>query len=252
MKPAVVASTSKVKATQSIPKQNIKVYEKQINLTSTRKDTSIAKMNEVDKKDTIKEVKSIVALTKPVVKPIFKPIFKSTVDSTSKPNVVVAKPIIQVASPSTYVDDEISKAEILKALDSLATLKREQERIVEYLTKRINKKPIDVFVSSDSVSIEIYDNAIHDKDSVSIIYNNRIIVDKQELKVNKPIKFKLLVDKNKKYNELIMVAENLGIDPPNTAVMFVTEKNGRRQQVLLSTDMQHNEVVYFIRIGKDK
>lgn len=251
LKPAVVASTSKVKVTQSISKQNIKVYEIQINLTSTRKDTSIAKMNEVDKNDTIKEVKSTVALTKPVVKPIVKPIIKSTVDSTSKPNVVVAKPIIQVASPSTYVDDEISKAEILKALDSLATLKREQERIVEYLTKRINKKPIDVFVSSDSVSIEIYDNAIHDKDSVSIIYNNRIIVDKQELKVNNPIKFKLLVDKNKKYNELIMVAENLGIDPPNTAVMFVTEKNGRRQQVLLSTDMQHNEVVYFIRIGKE-
>lgn len=251
LKPAVVATTSKVKVTQSISKQNIKVYEKQINLTSTRKDTSIAKINEVDKKDTIKEVKSTVAFTKPVVKPIVKPIIKSTVDSTSKPNFVVAKPIIQVASPSTYVDDEISKAEILKALDSLATLKREQERIVEYLTKRINKKPIDVFVSSDSVSIEIYDNAIHDKDSVSIIYNNRIIVDKQELKVNKPIKFKLLVDKNKKYNELIMVAENLGIDPPNTAVMFVTEKNGRRQQVLLSTDMQHNEVVYFIRIGKE-
>ncbi len=160
------------------------------------------------------------------------------------------KPEVKVAEASTYTD-EMAKEEILKALDSLATLKREQERIVEYMTKRINKKPIDVLVSSDSVSIEIYDNAIHDKDSVSIIYNNRIIVDKQELKVNKPIKFKLKVDKNKKYNELVMVAENLGSEPPNTAVMFVTEKSGRRQQVLLSTDMTHNEVVYFIRIGKE-
>ena len=158
---------------------------------------------------------------------------------------------VKVAAPSTYVDEEISKAEILKALDSLATLKKEQERIVEYLTKRINKKPIDVFVSSDSVTVEIYDNAIHDKDSVSIIFNNRIIVDKQELKVNKPIKFKLKVNKDKKFNELIMVAENLGAEPPNTAVMFVTEKNGRRQQIMLSTDMLHNEVVYFIRIGKE-
>lgn len=160
------------------------------------------------------------------------------------------KPEVKVAEASTYTD-EMAKEEILKALDSLATLKREQERIVEYMTKRINKKPIDVLVSSDSVTIEIYDNAIHDKDSVSIIYNNRIIVDKQELKVNKPIKFKLKVDKNKKYNELVMVAENLGSEPPNTAVMFVTEKSGRRQQVLLSTDMTHNEVVYFIRIGKE-
>jgi hypothetical protein len=50
---------------------------------------------------------------------------------------------------------------------------------------------------------------------------------------------------------MIMVAENLGAEPPNTAVMFVTEKNGRRQQIMLSTDMLHNEVVYFIRIGKE-
>ena len=84
-----------------------------------------------------------------------------------------------------------------------------------------------------------------------VIYNNRIIVDRKELKVNNPIKFKLKVDKNKKNNELVLVAENLGVEPPNTAVMFITEKSGRRQQVMLSTDMTHNEVVYFIRIAKE-
>lgn len=167
----------------------------------------------------------------------------------NKPDAQPSKKVI-VANASQYSDDN-AKEEILKALDSLATLKKEQERIIEYMTKRINKKPIDVFVSSDSVTIEIYDNGIHDNDSVSIIYNNRIVVDKQELKVRKPITFKLKVDKNKKYNELVMVAENLGSEPPNTAVMFVTEKSGRRQQVMLATDMTHNEVVYFIRIGKE-
>ncbi len=163
---------------------------------------------------------------------------------------VSKKETVKVIAQDKNDEGQITKEEIIKALDSLAKLKREQERIVEYLTKRINKKPIDVFVSSDSVTVEIYDNAIHDKDSVSVIYNNRIIVDRQELKVNNPIKFTLKVDKNKKLNELVMVAENLGSEPPNTAVMFITEKSGRRQQVLLSTDMTHNEVVYFIRIGK--
>jgi outer membrane protein OmpA-like peptidoglycan-associated protein/PHD/YefM family antitoxin component YafN of YafNO toxin-antitoxin module len=190
----------------------------------------------LDKKATevvkeVKEIKEVKVETKPVAQ-------------TQKEEKVI------VASASEY-NDEMAKEEILKALDSLATLKKEQERIIEYMTKRINKKPIDVFVSSDSVTIEIYDNGIHDNDSVSIIYNNRIVVDKQELKVRKPITFKLKVDKNKKYNELVMVAENLGSEPPNTAVMFVTEKSGRRQQVMLATDMTHNEVVYFIRIGKE-
>jgi len=163
---------------------------------------------------------------------------------------ILVKPNADIA-PNEKMEEELSKEEILKSLEILAKLKQEQDRIVAYLTKRINKKPIDIFVNSDSVTVEIYDNAIHDKDSVSIIFNNRIIVDKQELKVNQPIKFSLKVDKNKKLNELVMIAENLGSDPPNTAVMFVTEKSGRRQQILLSTDLTHNEVVYFIRIGKE-
>jgi outer membrane protein OmpA-like peptidoglycan-associated protein len=161
----------------------------------------------------------------------------------NKKSRVINMPIIEV-------EEELSKEEILKSLEVLAKLKLEQERIVEYLTKRINKKPILIYVSSDSVSIEIYDNGIHDKDSVSILYNKRIVVDKQELKVNKPIKFKLKVDKDSKNNELIFIADNLGSEPPNTGVMFITEKSGRRQQIVLSTDMTHNEVIYFIRIAK--
>ena len=168
---------------------------------------------------------------------------------SAKPNVIVAKSDI-VSKPTVAVEEDMTKEEILKSLDILAKLKLEQERIVEYLTKRINKKPILIYVSSDSVSIEIYDNGIHDNDSVSVIYNKRIVVDKQELKVNKPIKFKLKVDKESKNNELVLVAENLGTEPPNTGVMFITEKSGRRQQVVLSTDMTHNEVIYFIRIEK--
>ena len=148
------------------------------------------------------------------------------------------------------MEEDLTKEEILKSLDVLAKLKLEQERIVEYLTKRINKKPIFIFVTSDTVAIEIYDNGIHDKDSVSVIYNKRIVVDREELKVNKPIKFKLKVDKVAKNNELVFVAENLGSEPPNTGVMFITEKTGRRQQVILSTDMTHNEVIYLIRIEK--
>lgn len=168
---------------------------------------------------------------------------------TAKPNVIVAKSDL-VSKQTVAVEEDLTKEEILKSLDVLAKLKLEQERIVEYLTKRINKKPILIYVSSDSVSIDIYDNGIHDNDSVSVIYNKRIVVDKQELKVNKPIKFKLKVDKESKNNELVFVAENLGTEPPNTGVMFITEKSGRRQQVVLSTDMTHNEVIYFIRIEK--
>ena len=239
--------TTKLEAPKVAANKPVVIKKDTIALAAV-KATAVKKVSVAKQVDTLinKDTLAIAAVksslpTKKITTPE-KPKFISTPINTT--------PAI-IASPSNYKDEELSKAEIILALDSLAKLKIEQERIVEYLTKRINKKPIDVFVTGDSVNIEIYDNAIHDKDSVSIIYNNRLIVDRQELKVNKPIKFMLKVEKNKKYNELIMVAENLGINPPNTAVMFVTEKSGRRQQVLLATDMTHNEVVYFIRIGKE-
>jgi outer membrane protein OmpA-like peptidoglycan-associated protein len=168
-------------------------------------------------------------------------------DTTEKKKTTVDKTITEVKPVQS---EGLSKEDIIKALDSLSNLKKEQDRIVDYLTKRINNKPIEIFVSSDSVTVEIYDNGTHDKDNVTVIYNRRIVVDKQELKVNQPIKFKLKVDNNKKNNELIMVAETLGSSPPNTAVMFITEKSGKRQQVMFNTDLTHNGVVYFIRIGK--
>jgi len=168
----------------------------------------------------------------------------------AKDSIAAAKLKSFTAKSTDLEEADLTKEEILQSLETLANLKKEQERIVEYLTKRINKKPIYIFVSSDSVDIEIYDNGIHDRDSVSIIYNKRIVVDRVELQVNKPIKFKLKVDKDSKNNELVFVAENLGSEPPNTGVMFITDKPGHRQQVVLSTDMTHNEVVYFIRIAK--
>jgi hypothetical protein len=147
-------------------------------------------------------------------------------------------------------EERISREELLAALDSLAKLRREQERIVDYLTKRISKKPIEVFTYADSVTVEIFDSGIHDKDSVSVIYNKSLVVDKHELKVDKPIKFKVRVDKERKNNEMVIVAENLGTYPPNTAVMIITDKFGKHEEIMLSTDLTTNEVVIFIRIDK--
>jgi hypothetical protein len=256
IKPVVKKETVVKNANQFPKKDSLASIVNQI----AKKDTIVKTMKPVVKKDTVvKSVKSIVKkdtvakLSKSVI--IKDTSYTATVNANLKKRKDSVKQknssVIIAKASELEADEELSKEEIVKALDSLAKLKREQERIVDYLTKRNNKKPILVFVNSDSIKVELYDNAIHDKDSVSVIYNSRIVVDRQELKVNQPIKFNLKVDKNKKHNELIMVAENLGSEPPNTAVMFITEKSGKRQQVLLSTDMTHNEVVYFINISKN-
>jgi outer membrane protein OmpA-like peptidoglycan-associated protein len=178
----------------------------------------------------------------PVVQPTTYNLKPTTVQSDT---ISIAK-----AQLTTDEEDRITREELLAALDSLAKLRREQERIVEYLTKRINKKPIEVFTYADSVTVEIFDSGIHDKDSVSVIYNRTLVVDKHELKVDKPIKFKVRVDKERRNNEMVIVAENLGTYPPNTAVMIITDKFGKHEEIMLSTDLTTNEVVIFIRIDK--
>jgi outer membrane protein OmpA-like peptidoglycan-associated protein len=186
-----------------------------------------------------------------VVKPQPKQPFVQPTTYNLKPTTVQSDTIsIAKAQLTTDEEDRITREELLAALDSLAKLRREQERIVEYLTKRINKKPIEVFTYADSVTVEIFDSGIHDKDSVSVIYNRTLVVDKHELKVDKPIKFKVRVDKERRNNEMVIVAENLGTYPPNTAVMIITDKFGKHEEIMLSTDLTTNEVVIFIRIDK--
>lgn len=226
----------------------------------------LTKPIKIEAKPKVAIAKTVVKFTPPVIKEVENPVIKVEPQVVKeKPAVKVApvvkeveKPLVKVTSapkvaPAQKVVEEeesISKAEILQALDSLAKLKIEQERIVNYLTKRINKKPIVVYTESDVVNVEIYDSGIHDKDSVSIIYNNRIVVDRKELNVKNPIKFTLKVSTNPAANQLIFVAENLGFDPPNTAVMIITDKNNKRQEIILNTDLTHNEVVHFIKIVK--
>ena len=45
---------------------------------------------------------------------------------------------------------------------------------------------------------------------------------------------------------------NLGTLPPNTAVMIITDQFNKRQEVFLTADLSHNEVVYFIKIINPK
>ncbi len=249
----IIKKDTVVKAIAKPIIDSVKVTPKPI----IKKDTIVkANPKPIIKKDTVVKV-----ITKPIIDSVTatpKPINKkdTLVKATPKPIInkdsIAKQQLVLKKNKETQIEDSITRKEILAALEELSKLKREQERIVEYLTKRINKKPIEIYTNADSVTVELYDSGIHDNDSVSVIYNSHLVVDKQELQVNKPIKFNLKLDKTKKYNELVLVAENLGTLPPNTAVMIITDQFNKRQEVFLTADLSHNEVVYFIKIINPK
>jgi len=99
-------------------------------------------------------------------------------------------------------------------------------------------------VESNTIRVDIYDNGEVDGDSVSLVYNGKLILSKRRLNTT-PIKLNLKVDQDKEVNELTMYAENLGTYPPNTALMIITD-GPNRYEVRISSDLEKSGVIKFI------
>ncbi len=95
----------------------------------------------------------------------------------------------------------------------------------------------------DSVELELYDNGEIDGDSVSLYMNGQLVVSHLKLD-SRPMVMKLALDKSLPVNKLILYAENLGILPPNTALMEINTR-GKKYNIFLSTDFRRNAMVEF-------
>lgn len=97
-------------------------------------------------------------------------------------------------------------------------------------------------VMGDSVKLEFYDNGAVDGDSISVFYNNNLIVQHLML-TEKPAPFMIKIDKSIANNEIVMYAENLGTEPPNTALLVVTD-GPRHYEVDVSSDLKKSGTIY--------
>jgi hypothetical protein len=130
----------------------------------------------------------------------------------------------------------LQDTEPAKPLPENKTGNKLQRRIDIQSLVEINEK------EADSIKIDIYDNGIVDNDTVSVYFNDLMIIT-QKMISQKPISFYVKPDK-KKLNKLILVAENLGSIPPCTAFMIVTTKR-KRYEVNLSSDTHSNAAIEF-------
>jgi hypothetical protein len=51
---------------------------------------------------------------------------------------------------------------------------------------------------------------------------------------------------------MILFAENLGLTPPNSALMVITDGDKKRTEVNVTSDLEHNTVIYFIKVKREK
>ncbi len=112
------------------------------------------------------------------------------------------------------------------------------------LTKRKAELVKEIRVDTGIIKIDFYDNGQIDGDTISVYVNNMPVVSNKCLGT-KPVSINVKIDLHKTEQEVIMVGENLGTIPPNTALMIINAGE-KRYQLYLTSDEQKNAMVRFI------
>jgi hypothetical protein len=119
-------------------------------------------------------------------------------------------------------------------------------KVISYVTeneynKRENVIANEIEVESDSLLVSIYDNGEIDGDIISIFYNKQLILYNQKL-THKSIKINLQLDSKQASNEISMFAENLGLIPPNTALMIIDDGKNKHE-IRVSSSLEKNATI---------
>ncbi len=178
------------------------------------------------KKDTAKAKVSPPIVKKPVVTP--KPVIRK--DSA------VVKPVTGNIAKN---DSAIRKSKPVLITPAPPDIKN---RINE-LVKTLN-------ISSNQVTVKLFDNGEIDGDTISVYLDNKLVLSDRRLTAA-PLILRFDMNEQQDEHELTMVAENLGTIPPNTSLMIV-EAGTQRIEVRITSNEQKNAVVKFRYLKPDK
>jgi hypothetical protein len=183
-----------------------------------------------------------VTPSKPLQTPAGKPVTPQT-----QPSALAATPRIQPPTAGTRErpadpapTNPIARAEtgksqtppvVSSAAPTASAPDNNSDRIEQRTKRYIEVIELDV----PQFKVELYDNGQVDGDTVSLFFNNKLMVAQKRLSTT-PISLDLVLDRNKPDNELVMYAENLGSIPPNTALMVVTARDKRYEVNITSTE----------------
>jgi hypothetical protein len=102
----------------------------------------------------------------------------------------------------------------------------------------------EIEVDTGMIRLDFYDNAEIDDDTISVFVNRKNLLSKERLSARPSTAF-IKIDLENTFQEIEMVADNLGRIPPNTALLIVTAGTKRYRLYLTSTEKK-NAMVRFI------
>ncbi len=138
-----------------------------------------------------------------------------------------------VCEPGTIVLNRVERAAI-----------KPQIKLPPSLTGRKIELVKEIKVDTGVVKIDFYDNGQIDGDTISVYTNGMPVVSRKML-TTKPVSMNVRIDMKHLEQEVIMVGENLGTIPPNTALMIINAGD-KRYQLYLTSDEKKNAMVRFV------
>ncbi len=133
--------------------------------------------------------------------------------------------------PGTIVLNRVAKSDFKPSLPKTLT-----ERTAELVRE--------IKVDTGTIRLDFYDNGIVDGDTITVYVNDMPVISSKGL-TTKPITTTIKIDLQRTIQEVVMVGENMGSIPPNTALMIVTAGD-KRYQLYLTSDEKKNAMVRFI------
>jgi hypothetical protein len=119
-----------------------------------------------------------------------------------------------------------------------STPKHEHLIIPWVLISRENVFVKKIVTHSKSISFDLFDNGSIDNDTITIYDNKRLMLDQNRLSY-KAIHFDIKLDEIQNTHEIIVVANNLGSAPPNTALLIYKDAK-QSEEISINTNFTQN------------
>jgi hypothetical protein len=188
----------------------------------------------------------LAAAPPPVKKPapVSSPVHQNT---PAAPKTALSSP------PKTKQKDITQKKSVVATPEANKILQDSPRNIIQpeipipvpaVLASRKNELLKTLTVNNNQIEIRIYDDGAIDNDSVSVYYDNKLIISKARL-TDQPIIAKITVSPSAHPHQLVMVAENLGDIPPNTSLLVVSDGDKRYEERIISNE-QKNVMINFM------
>ena len=173
---------------------------------------------------------------------------KTTTKPTTKPPVVTQKkapvkqPTVQ-AKPKPDTVKRITNVPVITKTPDDKPVEKPVLKVPAITRSRSNELLQTLTVQNRDVQVKLYDNGEIDGDTISVYLDNKLLLANKGLSAS-PISLDLKMAQGGEEHVLVMVAENMGRIPPNTALMIVYDGD-KRYEVRLTSTEQKNAMIRF-------